>query len=85
MKKTYRIPVTHTAEIVIEHLVQATSKQEAMFNLGQRLQAAPDPFQCVADGFEESAAVEFAVNITPGSPTIIDGDADEETPDSSDV
>lgn len=65
--KTYRIPVTHTAEVVIEHTVQAKNMQDAMFRLGQSLPDAPDPFECV-----DTSTAQFTVTVAPGSPTIVE-------------
>ena len=64
--KTYRIPVTHTASTVVEHTVTGKNMQDAMFQLGQALTDAADPFECVVD-----AGLDITVEIRPGSPQIV--------------
>lgn len=70
--KTYVIPVTHTATAVVEHVVKAKNMQDAMFQLGQSLPTAPDPFDCLT-GLDdrEDSVVEFGVEVSAGSPAII--------------
>ena len=70
--KTYLIPVTHTATVVVDHKIEAKNMQDAMFRLGKSISDAADPFACVEpDG-------EMGVAVTAGSPQII---ADDETLD----
>lgn len=71
--KTYLIPVTYTATVVVEHTVEAKSRQEAMFALGQKLNEGPDPFSCVQDA--QTGDVETAVK--PGAAQIVDTDDTE--------
>jgi hypothetical protein len=66
--KRYSIPVTHTATVVTEHQVEAKSKQEAMFKLGQVLQDTSSPFECVMD----SVTARVDVELSAGQPEVVE-------------
>lgn len=70
--KSYRIPVTHTAKVVVEHEVEAKNMQEAMFKLGQTLVDAPTPFDCV-DHDDLEAEIKPGTPEIVGSPSLLDG------------
>lgn len=76
--KTYSIPVTHTAHIVVEHEIEARNMQDAMFRLGKSIADAPDPFECVGTDFPMN------VEVSPGSPrTLVDDETLDLTGDQS--
>lgn len=74
--KTYLIPVTHTATVVVDHKIEAKNMQDAMFRLGKSITDAADPFACVTDDIEGAGRIPVDLSVTPGSPRII---ADDET------
>lgn len=67
MLKKYKIPVTHTATVVVDHHVEAKNMQDAMFKVGQTMNTAPDPFQCV-----ENSEITITTKVTPGTPEIVE-------------
>ena len=74
--KNYRIPVTYSASVVVEHEVRAKSMQAAQFALGQLLASAENPFDCVSEGDNE-----VKLSVSAGSPTIVpDSEQPELTP-----
>jgi len=54
--KKYRVPVEHTATIVVYHEVTAKNMQDAMFRVGQEMQTVPDPFECVLEFLADAGA-----------------------------